>query len=85
MDTLLFVAERGVERFEIIEGECGEGFYVVRYSQGLSTHDYLQNDVPMAHRCAEDEWGLPASAWRAALPDELPLWRQPGANSPDSD
>jgi hypothetical protein len=30
MDTLRFVAERGEERFEIIEGECGEGFYVFR-------------------------------------------------------
>ena len=81
MDTLRFVAKRGAERFEIIEGECGEGFYVLRYFQGQNTHDYLQNDIPMAHRCAEGEWGLPPSAWRAALPGELPLWQQPASDN----
>src|SRR5689334_20203529 len=75
MDTLRFVAERGSERFEIIEGN-GEGFYVFRYLQGQQTHDYLQNDVPMAYRCAEHQWELPPSAWRPALPGERPLWQK---------
>jgi hypothetical protein len=75
MDTLRFVAERGNERFEIIEGR-GEGFYVVRYVDGESTHDYLANDVPVAYRCAEDNWEVSPSAWREALPGELPLWQQ---------
>lgn len=82
MDTLRFVAERGAERFEIVEGECGEGFYVLRYSQGQSTHDYLQNDLSMAHRCAEHEWGLPPAAWRAAFPDERPLWQRSAEDGP---
>ncbi len=81
LDTLRFVAERSAERFEIIEG-MGEGFYVLRYIDGLSTHDYLQNDILMAQGCAEDQWGLPAAAWRTALPGELPWWQrhaEPGA------
>jgi hypothetical protein len=56
METLLFVAERGDERFEVVAGG-GEGVYVLRYFGGQSTHDYLQNDIPMAYGCAEDEWG----------------------------
>lgn len=75
MDTLRLVAERGSERFEIIEG-CGEGFYVLRYVDGQSTHDYLQDDVPMARRCAEEEWSVPSSAWREALPGETAKLRQ---------
>jgi hypothetical protein len=75
MDTLRFIAERGPERFEIVEGG-GEGYYVLRYLDGRSTHDYLQDDIPMAYRCAEHQWGVPLAAWRPALADELPLWRQ---------
>jgi hypothetical protein len=75
MDTLRFVAERDIERFEIIEG-CGEGFYVLRYVAGKSTHDYLQLDVAMAYLCAREEWGVPQSSWREALPGELPRWKQ---------
>jgi hypothetical protein len=75
MDTLRFVAKRGNERFEIIEGR-GEGFYVFRYIAGQNTHDYLQDDVPMARRCAEEEWGVSPVAWREALSGELPLWQQ---------
>jgi hypothetical protein len=75
MDDLRFVAERGDERFEIIEGR-GEGFYVVRYVNSKSTHDYLQSDVRMAFACAQGNWGVPESAWRKALPGELALWEQ---------
>jgi hypothetical protein len=75
MDTLRFVAERGDERFEIVEGR-GEGFYVYRYLNGQSTHDYLQADVAMARLCAEEEWGLSPSAWREASPGETPLWEK---------
>jgi hypothetical protein len=76
MDTLRFVAERGAERFEIIEGGCGEGFYVVRYVSGDSTHDYLQDDVAMAKGCAQDQWGLELSAWREPRLNESLLWQQ---------
>ncbi len=75
MDDLRYVVERGKERFEIIEGR-GEGFYVFRYVDGTNTHDYLQLDLSMAHRCAEDQWGVVPVAWREASPGELPLWRQ---------
>jgi hypothetical protein len=63
-----------LERFEVVEDE-GVGFLVIRYESGVSSHDYLQNDLPMAFRCAADEWGVPSSAWRSAFPDELPMWR----------
>jgi hypothetical protein len=75
MDTLRFVAELGNERFEIVEGR-GEGFYVFRYIGGQNTHDYLQPDVPLARRCAEDKWGVSQTAWRDAFPAELPWWQQ---------
>jgi hypothetical protein len=76
MDELRFVAERANERFEIIEGDSGEGFYVVRYVDGTSTHDYLQDVIAMAHRCAKSQWGLESSSWREAMPGELPLGQQ---------
>jgi hypothetical protein len=72
MGQMHYIAERGPERFEIVEGG-GEGFYVYRYQDGLCTHDYLQDDIAMAYECAEDEFGLNRSAWRAALPGEIPL------------
>lgn len=75
MDTLLFVAERGVERFELLV-DGGPGVYVLRYADGRSTHDYWQDDIPMGYRCAEVEWQVSPSVWRAALPGETPLWRQ---------
>jgi hypothetical protein len=80
MDNLRLVAERDNERFEIIEGR-GEGFYVVRYVAGISTHDYLQDTVANARACAEENWGVSLSAWRPAFGGELPLWQQLGAGS----
>jgi hypothetical protein len=74
MDTLRFVAERGNERFEIIEGS-GEGFYVVRYVGGQDTHDYLQDTVVAALGTAEEYWQVHPTAWREAREGELPLWR----------
>ena len=76
MEALLFVAERDEERFEIV-GDDGWGVYVFRYFAGQNTHDYLQDNVQMAHRCAEAEWGVPVSAWRPALAGEKPLWKKP--------
>jgi hypothetical protein len=75
MDELLFVAERGNERFEIIEGR-GEGFYVCRYVDGVSTHDYLQPSIELARETADDEWRVKESAWRPANDGEIPLWQQ---------
>lgn len=73
---MLLFAERGDERFEIIDDGGGVGVMVVRYVAGLSTHDYFQDDVPMGQRCAQAEWGLDSSAWRAAAPGEVPLWQK---------
>ena len=75
MDELRFVAERENERFEIIEGR-GEGFYVCRYVDNVSTHDYLQPTVALARECADSEWRVRESAWRAAFDGEIPLWKQ---------
>jgi hypothetical protein len=75
MDSLRFVAERDNERFEIIHGAHGEGLYVYRYVDGVSTYDYLQDNLPMAYLCAQEEWGVPPSAWREAYKDELPCCR----------
>jgi hypothetical protein len=74
MDALQLVAERGEERFEIIGG-AGPGCFVYRYFQGRNTHDYWQDDLPMAQRCAESEWGVPSTAWRRPMPGEVPLWQ----------
>ena len=75
METLRFVAERGKERFEIIESS-EDGFYVFRFVDGVSTHDYLQDDLETARICAEEEFGVSALAWREALPGELPFGGQ---------
>jgi hypothetical protein len=76
VERVLLVAERGNERFEIIDDGAGDGVFVFRYVDGKNTHDYFQLDVPMGQRCARDEWGLDPSAWRAAGPDEVPLWQR---------
>jgi hypothetical protein len=82
VDKVLLIAERGDERFEIVDDGGGAGLLVFRYASGHNTHDYLQDDVPMCQRCAEAEWGLAPSAWRVAEPGERPLWQrqaEPGA------
>lgn len=76
MSTLLFFAERHGERFEIVDDGGGVGFLVLRYLEGLNTHDYLQDDLSLARECAEEEWGLSPSAWQVAQPGELPLWER---------
>ncbi|MBA4063829.1 MAG: hypothetical protein C0501_08980 [Isosphaera sp.] len=73
---MLLVAERGDERFEIVDDGGGEGVLVYRYAAGRNTHDYLQPDLPTGLLCAEDEWGVDPSAWRPAEPGELPLWQR---------
>ncbi len=74
MAGLLFVAERGAERFEIIEDLPEVGFYVFRYLNGQNTHDYLQDNLPTACLCAENEWGVKPTDWHAAGSGELPLY-----------
>jgi hypothetical protein len=69
MEALRYIAERGRERFEIVEG-CGEGFYVVRYVGGVSTHDYLQPTALIAKQCAEKLWGVSPSTWREPIAGE---------------
>jgi hypothetical protein len=79
---LRFVAERGNERFEIIEGDWAEGFYILRYVGAVNTHDYLGPTIAGVQGTAEHEWGVAPSAWRNSLPDELPvLWQQPRLES----
>jgi hypothetical protein len=76
MDTVVLVAERGDERFEILDDGGGVGLYVFRYVAGQLTHDYFQLDLPMAQQCAQHQWGLVPTAWRTPEPGELPLWKR---------
>ena len=64
---LLLVTEFRGCHFEI-EEVSGEGFYVYRFigASSISSHDYLQDDLTMAKRCALEEWGVPESAWSPA-------------------
>ena len=68
MKKMRMIAERGDERFEIVE--ASEGFYVFRYENGQNTHDFLQDDMPMAIRCALDEWAVPSELWRQVQVDD---------------
>lgn len=80
MKTLVLVAEHGNHRYEIVEGN-GEGFYVFRYADlrgPQSTHDYLQDDLDRAKRCAQEEFGVDRSAWRPAATGEQPAFRKAG-------
>ncbi len=70
VETIILVATRGNERFKIVVPSTGEGVYVNRYVDGVSTHDYLQVDVPMCKRCADDEWGLKPSEWHPVEANE---------------
>jgi hypothetical protein len=75
MDTVRLVAERGAERFEIVEG-AGEGFYVYRWVGERSTHDYLQSSVEIAKDCALAEWGVPRESWHPPYPGEQSKFEQ---------
>ncbi len=83
MDGVLFVAERGDERYEIIAAGGGEGVLVFRYVAGRNTHDYFQPDVATGRRCAEELWGLSAWAWRGVPPGERPLWQMSSEEAAD--
>ena len=74
LEKLLLVAEFDGRRFEIIQDTIG--FFVWAYiGQGpRTTHDYLQNDLEMAIRCAQNEFGVPTRSWRRAMPDEKPAY-----------
>jgi hypothetical protein len=65
-DEILFVADHDGCRFEIQAGR-GEGYYVWRIAGNRSTHDYLQDDIAAAKRCALRQWGVPDTAWRPAM------------------
>ncbi len=76
MDTLLFIAERGVERFEIVREDGGRAYYVFRYENERNTHDHYQTDIPMCHRCAMGEHGVLEAAWRKPTEQELATWQK---------
>ena len=76
---LVLIADRGFERFEIVEDKPEVGFYIWRYdlAKGRSTHDYLQNDLDIAKECALEEFGIPPEAWRVPDPDDAVIaWGQ---------
>lgn len=50
--------------YEIVDDLPDIGWYVYAYdSEGKNTHDYLQDDLNMAKRCARSEFGVPFDAW----------------------
>lgn len=50
--------------FIIDEDLPGVGFYVYAYDRdGKNIHDFLQDDLDMAKRCALDEFGVPLDSW----------------------
>lgn len=57
------VAYHAHARYEIVP-EPGVGFYVFRYADGRSTHDYLQDTFEMATACALEEFGVPIDSWK---------------------
>ena len=61
---LVLIADRGHERFEIVEDKPEVGFYIWRYdlAEGRSTHDYLQDDLDIAKECALAEFGVSPEA-----------------------
>ena len=60
------VADRDGCHFQI-QGVHGEGFYVCRFDRSShSTHDYLQDTLPLAKQCALEEWGVPQDGWKPA-------------------
>ena len=55
----------GSEQFKIEEDLPGVGWYVYRFDKlGNCTHDYLQDDLEMAIKCAEEEFGVPPENWK---------------------
>lgn len=75
MNRLILIADIDGRRYEIVEGQ-GEGYYVYRYfGQGpRHSHDYLQDDLEMAKRCAADRFRVSLNAWREARPEEKPAY-----------
>lgn len=71
MFRLLLVADRGCERYEIVDDGDG-GVTIFRYLGGQHTHDYWQHDVAMAKRCAEANWCVTGEMWRPPRPNEVP-------------
>ena len=72
---LRLVAERDGVRFEIVEDRGDVGFYALRHCSGRCTHDFLQDGLARVKSCAEDEWDVPASAWRPPVAGER-SWRR---------
>ena len=51
--------------FKTEEDLPGVGWYVYRFDElGNCTHDYLQDDLEMAIKCAEAQFGVPPEKWK---------------------
>lgn len=58
-------AKHNKQTFEIDEDLPGVGFNVYAYdSNGKNTHDYLQDTLEMAKKCALEEFGVPLDSWK---------------------
>jgi hypothetical protein len=58
-------ASHAGRRFRI-EQDDAVGFYVYAFEGERCTHDYLQDTLEFAKKCAREEFGVPEDAWREA-------------------
>lgn len=59
-----YIARHNNLTYKIIEDNPDGGFYVFAYdANGNDTHDYLQDNLDMAKKCALDEFDVPLDAW----------------------
>jgi hypothetical protein len=59
---IVAVASAGGKTFKIAE-DAPVGFYLFVFQDGRCTHDYLQDDLEMAKRCAHHQFGVPLESW----------------------
>ena len=51
-----------------IEEDASAGFYVYAFEGEKCTHDYLQDTLALAKKCAREEFGVPEDTWHEATP-----------------
>jgi len=58
-------ASHAGRRFRI-EQDGTAGFYIYAFEGEHCTHDYLQDTLEFAKKCAREEFGVPEDAWHEA-------------------
>jgi len=63
-DMKKFISKYDNRTFIIDEDLPRVGFYIYAYNtDGNCIHDYLQDNLEMAKRCALEEFGVPLDSW----------------------